>query len=188
SIKNLKLWNNETGLRVRYNSKTDWENVSLLNRRDYGRISPVVGAELFQEVHDVSFTNLEIDGYDVAGWIENKTRQARDGITFHGRKYLNYSSFDSWHEASTPVDVSVQADSTSAQVRWSPDKWADRRRLRYRIAGKHDWQLASVAGRAATEIRLTGLVPGQTYEYQVIASWMQLVSDWTRMRTFETAA
>ncbi len=187
TIRNLKLWNNEIGFRVRYNTQTDWFDVTVVNRQDYGQVGPVVGAEITQAIEEEHFTNLEIDGYEVAGLIETIRKNARNKVTFDGQTYLNYASFDTWLECLDPVGVSADAGSESAQITWTKDNKADRRLLRYRVMSETQWQYASVEGRKETTIVLTGLTAGKTYEFQLIAgSFTKDISNWTPLMTFTT--
>lgn len=96
-VKNLTLWNNEIGTLPNYTSLADWSDVSLVNRLSYDEQSPYVGAEIFRQIEDTTFTNLTIDGYEVAGRLESENFDGRSAITFlTPPTYLNYVNLDTW--------------------------------------------------------------------------------------------
>jgi len=177
-VKNLKLWNNEMGFRPNYNSLTDWTSVVALNRLDYDAQSPYVGAPLDHAVADLTFTTLTIDGYEVAGQIEDCDSSARTTISFAGQSYLNYANFDTWNVMGSctpgppptcpvPTGVTVTVVSaTSRTISWSPNTVQKRFLVRYRANGDQQWKLVDTAG---TSVTLSGLLTGRTYTYQVVA-------------------
>lgn len=186
-IRNLTLWNNEMGLRIRYASLTDFTDVKIVNRQDYGYSEPAVGAEHIQAIEDIRYTDLEIDGYEIAGWIQRMDKHARDQVTFVSRDYKGYASFDTWFQCDLPDFVEALPGANSAEIRWTKNKRADRRVVRYREVGQAQWHQAEAGDNAATSLQLTGLDPGTTYEYQVVAGCGKVVSPWTPVRTFTTA-
>ncbi len=186
SIQRLKLWNNEIGLRVRYVSKTDFSDLAIVNRQGHGQDGPVAGAELLVLIDDLHFDKLRIDGYEVAGWIESDTDNARGNVTFGDRRYSNFVSFDTWHRCEDPYNLMVESGSDTALITWVKNKETDRHMVRYRTLGSVLWQFATVEGTKIESISLSGLSPNRTYEYQVIASCPPLLSHWTPVKTFKT--
>lgn len=172
-VKNIKVWNNEVGLRPNYTMRTDWSNVAVVNRLDYNTVSPYVGAIINFQIQQTTFTNLTIDGYEVAGWIENENTNVRNQITFSGTKsYLNYAIFDLWNTSlscAPPTGVSVSGGGTSRQVSWASNPAHQRYLVRYRANGEQQWKFATPTPPASTSVTLSGLALGKTYTYQVIA-------------------
>jgi hypothetical protein len=172
-VKNIKVWNNEVGLRPNYTMRTDWSNVAVVNRLDYNTVSPYVGAIINFQIQQTTFNNLTIDGYEVAGWIENENTNVRNQITFSGTKsYLNYVIFDLWNTSlscATPTGVSVSGSGTSRQVSWASNPAHLRYLVRYRANGEQQWKFATPTPPGSTSVTLSGLALGKTYSYQVIA-------------------
>jgi hypothetical protein len=170
-VKNLKLWNNELGFHPNYTMRTDWSDILTMNRLDYDSQSPYDGAEINFQIQQTTFNNLTIDGYEVAGWIENDTTAVRSQITFSGlQTYLNYANFDIWNTSlSCPLPAGVTVTNvspTSKMISWSSNAAQKRYLVSYRANGDQQWKLANTTG---TSVTLTGLATGRTYTYQVIA-------------------
>jgi hypothetical protein len=170
-VRNLTLWNNEQAFRMRYTQKWDFTNVTALNRLDYSGVTSFAGAELFHQNANGTFTNLLIDGYEVAGWIENAMSNNRGQISFLGtRTYLNYATFDTWKEnlaCPLPSGATVTVLSpTSRRISWNANNQHQRYLVRYRAVGEQQWKLADTTG---TQVTLSGLSTGRTYTYQIVA-------------------
>ena len=170
-VKNLELWNNEIGTLPNYTSLTDWSDVSIVNRLSYDDRSAYIGAEIYRQIEDTTFTGLTIDGYEVAGWIENGGTDARAEVTFPSSPtYLNSVSCDTWTRSITcpdPANVTVTpVSATSRTISWSSNTEHKRYMVRYRAGSDQKWQLATTTG---TSVTLTGLSTGKTYTFQVIA-------------------
>jgi hypothetical protein len=173
NVKNLTLWNNELGLHPNYTMRTDWSNVLDMNRLDYDSQSPYDGAEINFQIQQSTFTNLTIDGYEVAGWIENADPSVRAQITFTGQSYLNYANFDTWNTSLScpmPSGVTVTTvSSTSRKISWTFTAGQKRYLVRYRANGDQQWKLVDTSTVVSPSVTLTGLATGKTYTYQVIA-------------------
>lgn len=169
-VKNLKLWNNEVGINENYSMRTDWSDVALVNRLDYNATSPYFGAGINFQIEQTTFKNLTIDGYEVAGWIENADTNVRNQITFSGTKsYVNYVNYDIWNTSltcATPTGVTVSGSGTSRVISWTSNPDHQRYLVRYRINGDQQWKLANTT---ATSVSISGLTLGKTYTYQVVA-------------------
>jgi len=169
-VKNIKVWNNEVGLRPNYTMRTDWSDIAVVNRLDYNATSPYVGAIINFQIQQTTITNLTIDGYEVAGWIENDNTNVRNQITFSGTKsYLNYVNYDIWNTSltcATPTGVTVTGSGTSRTISWSSNPAHQRYLVRYRASGEQQWKLANTT---ATSAMISGLALGKTYTYQVVA-------------------
>ncbi len=195
AVKNLKVWNNELGLHPNYTMLTDWTNVLAMNRLDYDAQSPYDGAEINFQIQQSTFTNLTIDGYEVAGWIENNnTNERPPQITLPGQSYFNYANFDIWNTSlscAQPAGVTVTTvSSTSRMLSWTFNAAQKRYLVRYRANGDQQWKLVDTT---ATSVTLTGLATGRTYTYQVIAGCKDVVtgketapSTYTAAATFNT--
>jgi len=171
AVKNLVLWNNETGILPNYTSLTDWTNVDMVNRLAYDATSPYAGAEIYRVIDDSTFTNLSVDGYEVAGWLNDITMQEVGQITFLGTQtYLHYVNFDTWDTTLTcaaPTGVTVTTvNATSRTISWSSNPAHKRYMVRYQASGNQQWKLVDTTG---TSVTLGGLGVGKTYTYQVIA-------------------
>jgi hypothetical protein len=176
-IKNLTLWNNELAFRPNYTSKGDWTNVLAMNRLDYNTQSPYIGAEIDFNITETIFRTLTIDGYEVAGKIENCSNNARTDIMFLVSKtYDNYANVDTWHQANpcngappptcaAPTGVTV-SPSNPTSISWTASPSHLHFLVRYRLNGAQQWNMVDTAG---TSVSLGTLAPGQ-YTYQVIAS------------------
>jgi hypothetical protein len=169
-IKNIKVWNNEVGIRPNYTMRTDWSDVAVINRLDYNAASPYAGAIINFQIQQTTIKNITVDGYEVAGWIENDNTNVRNQITFSGSKnYLNYVNLDIWNTSlscATPTDVSVSGSGTSRTISWAFNAAHQRYMVRYRINGEQQWKLATTT---TTSVLIGGLSLGKTYTYQVVA-------------------
>lgn len=196
-VSHLKLWNNEIGLRNRYNSKTDFEDIKIVNRLDYALRKEYFGAEFFFRVEAITFRDLSIDGYEVAGiigfqgpnspsFIDNSSQ-----VTFiNGPTYSNYALKEDWIKQNlpaTPVLTAVsQLTKNSARINWVSHPSGSRFLCRYRRTGTKHWSYATAIGSGATFVNLSGLSPSTTYEYQVTAGTSNKISKWSNRLTFTT--
>jgi hypothetical protein len=205
-VDNLQLWNNEGGLSQRYVANTHWVNVDVVNRLDYtmtySSSSPSqyphwFGAELFFVVDDTTFTDLTIDGYELATRQEADTLDASstgtgDVLLYGSSAFTNYALDKTWMpgpgtcavptvlgvtstgpttrdlEVDTPNTAIPPAVRTPVHVRFL---------VRYRAAGDQQWQYVDAVETAnSTILPLTGLTTGVNYTYQVLGSCEQVVN------------
>jgi hypothetical protein len=175
-IRNVKLWNNELGIRPNYTSKGDWTNVLAMNRLDYNAQSPFIGVEIDFNIKETTFTSLTIDGYEVAGRIENCSNNARTDITFLvSKNYDNFANADTWHQANpcngtppptcaVPTGVTVSATNPRV-VSWTANSAYKRVLVRYRLNSAQQWNMIDTT--TGTSVNLGNLPTG--YTYQVMA-------------------
>jgi hypothetical protein len=177
-VKNIKVWNNENGLVPNYVSQTDWTGVLVANRLAYADHG-FAGADIAHQIESTTFTDLTIDGYEVAGWIEytddTKVQQDRGEITFRGgKRYSNYVNLDTWYlglDCPMPAGVtSTNVDPASEKLSWTADSTAGVVQksylVRYQANGDQQWKMVATT---ETSVILTGLTPRRAYTYQVIA-------------------
>jgi hypothetical protein len=204
AVKNLKLWNNELGLHPNYAMLTDWTNVLAMNRLDYDDQSAYDGAEIDFQIQASTFTNFTIDGYEVAGWIEDNNTNVRNQIQFLPHPtppvmappppvYLNYANFDIWNMSAAactvPSGVTVTTlSSTSRKIQWTFSPGQKRYLVRYRANGDQQWKLIDTSTLVSPSVTLTGLATGRTYTYQVIAGCQDTSGKETRPSTYTVAA
>jgi hypothetical protein len=201
-VDNLKLWNNEGGFSQRYVTNTDWENVEVVNRLDYtldgsdpdpSQGAAWIGGETFHFVEKTTFTDLTIDGYEVA------TRQEANGIDASsagtGDVIIGGSSSFSNHlldktlvpdtttpvTCTTPSGISIPGTSgTSRTLTVTTGANHEKYMVRYRRPTDQQWRYATAtATPTTTNITLTGLTTGRgtiTYQYQVAAMCEYLVN------------
>ncbi|MEO1084804.1 MAG: fibronectin type III domain-containing protein, partial [Acidobacteriota bacterium] len=179
TISNLVLWNNEQSLRSRYSSKTDFEDLTLVNRLRYSNNGKNPGMELNFEIDDTTFTDIQIDGYTIAGWTDNGGDDVPSELTFSGTKaYTNYAKAETCR-ACIPKDVcpdvtsvTATADGSNAvDLTWDRDSDHENYLVRYWIDGEDYVEFAtSTAGLGSTHaLTLTGLDAATTYRVQVLA-------------------
>jgi len=188
TISDVDLWNNETGLRIRYIDETDWSDVDIRSNRDRNpKFAVRKGAELVVSVFDQDFFNLNIDGYETAGQLNGNGGE----VTFSGQTYTNYVNTDTWDgvnydcEQITGVTTGT-VTSTTAVINWDPPSSTtfERFLVRYRIQDQApEWQYHTETTTNATTTTLTGLTTG-TYEYQVIAGCDGYHQFWHSKKTF----
>lgn len=189
-IKNLRLWNNEIGIRTRYNEKSDFENVTIFNRLDFHPTTSYNGTEFFHQSKSQTYDNLLISGYAVAGWIITNTKDNTGEITFTNKTYSSYSNEDTRKTSVfcgpvTGLSVS-NLTATTAQLNWTSHPLANRFLIRYKIDGVQKWKMPSVIGNGTTSLQLSGLRPGATYIFQVNAGCPENVSNWSTAAYFTT--
>jgi hypothetical protein len=197
-VKNLKLWNNEGGFSMRYAANTDWDTVDVVNRLDYtlntananpNTNSTWVGGEMFHAILNSSFTDLTIDGYEVASRIEangSLTSRTEIGFPFPGPTFLNYALFDTMIPDSTLAcpqpSVTVSAPTcpvgTTRSIHVATNAAHHRYMLRYRPSTAQQWTyLTATPTPTTTTFSLTGLVAGTTYTYQVVGACDAVVNN-----------
>jgi len=174
-----------------YTSRTDWSDVSIVNRLSYDAQTPYIAAELYRQIEETTFTGLTIDGYEVAAWIDNGAANTRDQITLNSPAYLNSVSFETWDKdisCASPANVThTPVSATSMSISWTSNPAHKRYMVRYRKAGEEKWQLATATG---TSVTLTDLGTGKTYTYQVVAGCQDAAgnetapSDYSLAKTF----
>jgi hypothetical protein len=198
ALNNITVWNNEYGINPNYTSKGDWSNLTLINRLDYNARGAYAGATIDRQIDQSTFTNLTIDGYEVAGMIElinsSSTFNNRSQITFSGAQtYLNYANFDTWDmtaSCATLASVTVTTLSpTSRKLSWTANGTSTaiqkRYLVRYRVNGAQQWTLVDTTG---TSVTLTGLTTGKTYTYQVMAGCKDASGNETTPSLYTVAA
>ncbi len=196
SVSGLNLWNNELGFRVRYNEKTDWTDITNVNRlRHHGRLAKI-GAELVFQTKSNTFDNLLISGYAIAGLIEAMSAgdivNNRSEITLTGTTYQSYANPDTRITGSgiPPCDeaTNVSASGVSASsvtINWDPDANADRFLVRYKPTAAAKWVFRQVVGTAAS-VTLINLQAATDYQFQVIVGCPDNVSLWSWTDAFTT--
>ena len=190
-VRNIKVWNNQQGFRVRYNEKTHWTDVENVNRLRYFPNVPHAGAEFHHQSNDQEFTNLTIDGYALAGWIHSNNNDNTNEVTFSGTKtYLNFvvEGKDLATGACLPPTGLALSNvgQTSVTLNWNPVANANRFLVRYRPVGSQGWQFATQPNGGAISITLTGLAPSTTYQLQIIVGCDDEPSNWSGTGTFTT--
>jgi len=196
-VLNLSLWNDEQAFSTIYAMKTDFNNVQAINRLDYDEtapyanpsLDPVTGAMLEFQIQQMTFTNLLIDGWEVAGFIESGVRNQRAQVTFIPPKtYVNYANPDIWDTTTTcgaPLNPTGSATSqTTAHLSWTANGAVDRYVVRYKAGAEQQWTYWPPT--TATAVNLTGLLSGRTYTWQVISGCSRSPSQWTGALTFPT--
>lgn len=191
AVRNIRVWNNEQGFRIRYNEKTDWTNVTNINQLRFSNANlAYVGAEFFHQAKSQSITNITISGYALASWLISGSNDNSSEITFFGQNYSNYANFDT-KDGSFPcarvqgVGVTGTTSST-ATIHWDFHSDAERFLLRYRRTGTEKWQYATQTNGSATSYTLTNLQSTSLYDYQVIAGCGENLNNWASNRTFTT--
>ena len=190
SISRLHLWNNEIGLRVRYNAKTDWSHVKNVNRLRFHPRTAFAGAEITFQLKDNTFDDLLISGYEVAGWIDfhnavGTTSDNRDEIHFTNTTYDRFAQADTWHTDVPCDEVSglsvTDLTSTGALLAWDPHPEAQRFLIRYKVnePSHPRWILLPQGAPEVTSKPLTNLQPGTEYIFQVMAGCSLSVSRWS---------
>lgn len=200
SLEDLELWNNEQGFRLRYSSLADWDHVDVVNRAAYfdpedgDETVGHAGAELKNFVEDVTFSDLAIDGYPVAGWIEDGNRSARDEVDFSNPDppaYASYANLDTWDPNQTcdpPSNVNSASGLGTAWVFWFASDDNERYLVRYKKESDQLWLFAATEN---TFTQLPDLESGVTYVFQVLSGCSEddeetAVSTWTEEETFTT--
>lgn len=190
TVSNLNLWNNEQGFRMRYNEKTDFVNVKNFNRLDYHVRKNYSGAEFFHQSDDITFTDLLISGYAVAGWLISNTEDNTNEISFTNKIYASFSNADT---KKTQVPCSevfgmnvTNLTANSATLNWNAHPDATRFLVRYKVPTEQKWRMPNVTGLGTTSINVTGLRPGANYVYQINAGCAENVSLWSWPAYFTT--
>ncbi|MEM7586151.1 MAG: fibronectin type III domain-containing protein [Acidobacteriota bacterium] len=201
-VEQLTLWNNEQAFRMRYVADTDWQQVDAINRLVYEGEHPADGrdgAEFRFKLTSQSFTDLSIDGYQVAGWIQNDiVDQVRPEITFHNPpNYSNYVNRDTWIKGTDPLNVpcprpnmlqTTAIGSTTATVSWQAGTNNTHYLVRYQPRGAQHWEFQQAPSLSAA---LTGLEPGTLYDFHVsagcsVAGDERNLSFWSPRASFTT--
>ena len=191
TLSDVDLWNNETGLRIRYIDETDWSDVNIRSNRDRNpKFSVRKGAELVVQVFDQDFFNLNIEGYETAGQLNGNDSE----VSFTGQTYTNYLNADTWNGTSYPCEqiAGVSAGTvtaSSAVINWDAPTSStfERFLVRYRIQDNApEWQYHTETTTNATSTTLTSLVGNSTYEFQVIAGCDGYHVFWSSKQTFMT--
>lgn len=190
SVQNLRLWNNEIGIRTRYNEKTDFQSVTIYNRLDFHPFTSYNGTEFFHQTKSQTYTDLLISGYAVAGWIKNNTTDNSGEITFTNRVYGSFANADTRKTQIPCAKViglsATNLTTTTAQLNWAAHAIANRIFIRYKMVGQQKWRMASFAGTGTTSFLVTGLRPGGNYIFQVDAGCPENVSNWSNPGYFTT--
>ncbi|MEM7351369.1 MAG: fibronectin type III domain-containing protein [Acidobacteriota bacterium] len=193
TLDQLTLWNNEQAFRMRYATNTDWQRVDAINRLAYDSLFPTHGqdgAEFRFRIESQTFTDLAIDGYPVAGWIEFDNDDARNEVTFFPDPpaYDNYANRDTQMGGSTPgcfLPSSIlvtMIGSDTASLTWQAGANNARYLLRYQPRNTQQWEFLRTTNTFAT---LTGLSPGTLYDLQIIPGCSDMNGE-TRVSAFWT--
>lgn len=183
----LLLWNNEQAFRLRYVERTDVCGVKAVNRLDYeaggnGATRGIPGAEYNFQILDSSFQDLTIDGYPLAGWIENRSEAVRNQIQFvNAPTYLRYAQDDTWNKGApgnyptceltctAPSGLSAQPGAFSTVLSWTGSSIDDRYLVRYRADGEQAWEMVETTGTSVA----VSLDPGIGYTFHVASGCSQ---------------
>lgn len=193
-VSRLALWNNETGFRVRYNSGTDWSDVTVLNELSYHPRLSYLGAELAFQTESNTFDDLLIRGYGVAALLKAMSNGSpvdnTAEITFTNTTYQAFANPDTRQpptcdEVVNPAASSVS--SSSATLSWDAHAAADRFLVRYRPSHSAKWAFRGVVGTASS-VTLTALSPATEYRFQILAGCPMNVSLWSWEDGFMTSA
>jgi len=205
NISDLKLWNNEEALAMRYASFATLTTVTAINRLDYDEtaandpsINPIYGAENFSVLNDMTFNGLTIDGWDVAHFLAEITADANGNpVTSSGANfvlntpvYRNYALTGTWDKRAnaTPCalptlnNVAVTLNKQSATLSWNGS--AGKYLIRYRIDGSQQWTYAET--NASTKSLVITTTPSRNYSWQVMGGCTNTLSNWTGKGTFNT--
>jgi hypothetical protein len=190
AMNNLTLWNNEAAITLTYDAFTTWTNVTGISRLDYDEnknaqntypdpgISPNYGVEANFILDDMSWTNLILDGYELATfqWDGTNTDQPPTNVSFNDNphNYFHYVQDGTFIKGlcSAPGIPTGSADASgNGTITWAAAPDSPTMYLaRYRASGDQKWSFASVAGGAANpSVQVSGLIPGKTYQIQVDA-------------------
>lgn len=198
----LRLWNNEEAIGLRYVDKTNWYNVSALNRLDYDEsapannpaINPAYGIEMFFALANQTFTSLTIDGYEMAAWRINGT--STGGVAFVGKTVLNNAADETWTTTgvmpvgTVPTGLSNDPPGTTVNVHWTSNG-ASKYLIRFRPTGAQQWQYVTAA--AGSGVRTATLAVPQrntAYQWQIDAGFASGspvgISAWSAAQSFTT--
>ncbi len=194
NIHNLKLWNNEIGIRARYSSKTNFQDVTISNKLRYDEIYPYYPAiSCFHQITDFEFCNLYVENYGVGMKnIEDLEDEQNPPATFCGNEndptFVNTATdiYDVTGEQCGELQniFSKNISATSTEINFYRDPYSIDAVVRYRPVGTVYWEYAEEA--TANTILLTGLLPNTQYEYQVISGCEYTPSYWSEVYTFQT--
>ncbi len=204
ALDQMTLWNNEQAFRMRYATNSDWSDVDAISRLAYDNLNPFHGhdgAEIRHALESQTFTDLAIDGYPIAGWIQSDVDDdVRPEITFtpNPPAYSNYANFDTWIRATAdplyipctpPTSLQVTTiSSNAATVSWQAGTNNTRYVVRYQAQNEQPWEFLV---EKTTTAKLTGLSSGTAYDVEVVAGCSQSgdernVSVWSAKLTFTT--
>ena len=187
TVRDLVLWNNEQAFRSRYSSLTDFEKIVAVNRLDFGNSARFAGGELNFQIFDTTLADITIDGYPIAGWIDDDDDDVPNQLTFlTPQDYSNYVMFDTCKGCINGVPnglcpsvgpISKIPNSTSVQLSWPVDPAHERYLARYWIEGEDVMRFEeSEASGLTLNMNLPGLEPNTTYRYQVLAGCEEVPS------------
>lgn len=188
----IDLWNNETGMRLRYVNQTDWTNVNIHNDRDYfDEHMRVVGLETIVFMLNQKFNNLDVDGYEVAAQYDT----TQTDIDFGPESAMSFHNFVSKHVyggrtgcAQVGNVANGAPTSSSVDISWGNPSSSGYQRflVRYRPVGRLGWSFEEIDDQNSTGVMLASLDAGTTYEYQVIARCTERYDFWSPKQTFTT--
>lgn len=197
-INNVKAWNNEAAVNIRYAGHTDWNTIFAVSRLDHDgdelapypspATFPNYGMEIHFRIDSMTMSNLTVDGYEVAYWKKNPPTANPADITFLTTPVVsNYIVTDVWKKADVPTcgvpAPVVTGAGTSRTIQWSATANAVNYFIRYRINEPgRTWQF--VPRSTDRIVTINNLVSGKPYVYQVIAGCTLTPSLWSNAGTF----
>lgn len=183
TVRNLDLWNNEEGFRMRYVEKTDFINVKNINRLDYHVRLPFSGAEHLFIVENIYFNNLVTSGYAIAGLTVTSGFDNSTEITLNNHFYGSYSNASMQKAAVACQEIlgsdTLNATPTSATFVWDQHPSAIRFLVRYKRTGDQKWKFLNPTGLGTTSVNVANLNPETDYVFQVNAGCPENVALWS---------
>jgi len=199
SVTNLKLWNNEAAITLRYVTNTSFTGVAAVSRLDYDEktptnnpgVNPNYAIESYSQVANMSWTNLTFDGYEMDDWIQTAT-EASTGNSFTSVNYRNHTATGYWEPTNTacngaaPTPIIHQNNPKSVTITWTRATNATAHMIRYRPTGDQQWSFVTAGGQA-NSVTINNLSPSRTYQAQLDYACTQGLSLWTSSQTFKQA-
>jgi hypothetical protein len=185
----INLWNNEEAFSARYVSHATVNSVNAINRldfdEDYPSRSPGIrftdGVEDNVAVDTMTWTNLVVDGYELAHWLGTGETGVPDNMTVTTPVYRNYASAE-FQSTGCSVMANLSATPSSggnASISWSAASGSTRYLIRYKATDQQQWRYVEITNANTTSTAVSGLTAGKTYKVQITRGCATGVSDWT---------